>query len=401
MKSILFVDDEPRILDGLRRMLRGMRGEWDMHFAESGAAALELLAQAPFEVLVTDMRMPGMTGGELLVKVKQLYPDVVRIVLSGHADTEAAMQTFGVTQQYLVKPCDQATLQRTVNRALALRERLNSQHIRAVVGGISNLPTLPAAYQELVTCLRLPNSSLADVGRIIGSDVSMTASILKVVNSAYFGLQKPLATIERAVAFLGLETIMALTLDHGLFGSGQPVPGLDADELRRRSLKTAAVARILARHDNLADSMVDEAFLAGMLHDLGKLVLATSFPERYGEVGKLARSMNLPWHEAEQQILQATHAEAGAYLLGLWGFPDSLLEAVLYHACPGQAHIREWGLAGIVHVACSMALHPEVNDPDDPALGLETGYLADLGLRDRWPAWKKACQGVLEGSLVS
>ncbi len=404
MQRILFVDDEPRILDGLRRMLRGLRQEWDMHFAESGAAALELLAQQPFEVLVTDMRMPGMSGAELLARVKELHPDVVRIVLSGHAERDAVMQTFGVSQQYLTKPSDQATVQRAVNRALVLRERLASPHIKQVLGGMSGLPALPSVYQELVACLKSPDVSLGEVGRIIGSDVGMTAAILKIVNSAYFGLPRPLATIERAVAFLGLDTVMSLTLEHGLFGSGEAliaVPGLNGDELRRRSLKIAAVARVLAKQEEVTRECGDEAFLAGVLHDFGMLLLASGLPERYAQVGTLAQSRPLPWEEAEREVLQTTHAEAGAYLLGLWGFEDSLIEAVLFHATPGQAPTPEWGLAGLVHVASAMVAHPQLTDPDDPALGLEPGYLARLGLRDRWPAWHEACAGVLSGSVAS
>lgn len=403
MKRVLFVDDEPLILDGLRRMLHSMRQEWAMQFADSGASALEHLAQEPCDVVVSDMRMPGMNGAQLLSEVKRLYPDVVRIVLSGHAETDLVMQAFGITQQYISKPCDPQTLRQTVDRALALKQRLYNDNVRLVIGRMGALPNLPGVYQELVACLKSPDASLAQVSRIIASDIGMTAGILKVVNSAYFSLPKPMATIERALTLLGLKTVMALTLEHGLF-CGRPamlaVPGFSLEQLRRRSLATAAVARTLAAQEKVTEALTDEAFITGMLHDMGQLVLASGMPDRYGEVSALARERGLAWHVAESEILQTTHAEAGAYLLGLWGFPNPVVEAVLFHPAPSQAPTPGWGLPGLIHVAAAMAAHPGVTDPDDPTLGLEPGYLDELGLKDRWPAWRDACNAALTGEPV-
>lgn len=401
MTRILFVDDEPRVLDGLRRMLHGKRSEWDMAFSDSGSAALELMATAPFDILVTDMRMPQMSGNQLLAKVKDLHPDVVRVVLSGHAETSTVMQAFGVAQQYLVKPCEQGTLVSTVNQALALRKALNSPDLKARIGSLTSLPTLPAVYRQLVSCLQSPDASLIDVGRIIAEDVGMTTSILKVVNSAYFGLNRPITTVERAVTFLGLETIMALVLEHGLFGQGEATKVVNIGQLRHVSLMTAGIARKIATYEKAGDRIQDEAFLAGMLHDMGTLVLASQFPECYSKVVALVESSGVAWQVAERQALQATHAEAGAYLLGLWGFQDSLVEAVLYHDSPDEAPDTGWGLTGIVHVACCMARHSGVEDPDDPALGLDTDYLTQAGLQDHWPAWREACRDILQGDHVS
>lgn len=403
MNRVLFVDDEPLVLEGLRRMLRGMRQEWQMEFSESGAAALELVVHEPCDVVVSDMRMPGMNGAQLLTEIKRLRPDVIRVVLSGHAETDAVMQAFGVAQQYLTKPCDQQTLRQTVDRALGLKQRLQNDAVKRAVGSLDSLPTLPAVYQQLVTCLQSPDASLVDVGRIISGDVGMTASILKVVNSAYFGLGKPIKTIDNAVVFLGLSTVMALTLEHGLFGGGQAmpaIPGFSLDDLRRHSLATAAAARVIAGEEAGTENLTDEAFVTGVMHDMGRLVLALSMPERYGEVAALVGSQGLAWHEAERELLQATHAEAGAYLLGLWGFPNTVVEGVLFHPAPGQAPSQGWGLPGIMHVAAAMAARPGATDADDPALGLEPGYLEKLGLKDRWAAWHEACRPVLAGSAA-
>lgn len=257
-----------------------------------------------------------------------------------------------------------------------------------VLVALTLLPPLPAT------------SWLYGLCGVIGGALFLKASITFVRSPTR---ANGLANFHTSLWQLGLLlAIMALTLEHSLFGGGQAmaaIPGFSLDQLRRSSLATAAVARVLARQESVTEELGDEAFITGVLHDMGQLVLASGMPERYGEVGALAQSKGLAWHEAEQELLQTTHAEAGAYLLGLWGFPNPLVEAVLFHAAPGQAPTPGWGLPGLIHVSSSLAAHPEVADPDDPILGLEPGYLEGLGLKGRWPAWQEACKAALGGSV--
>src|SRR5919109_3195906 len=124
MKQILFVDDEVKVLQGLGRMLRGMRHEWDMTFVDDPRQAVELLPQKSFDAIVVDMRMPQMDGAELLAKAKELKPGMARIVLSGHAERESALRSVGLAHQFLSKPCDADTLRTTVSRACELRKAL-------------------------------------------------------------------------------------------------------------------------------------------------------------------------------------------------------------------------------------------------------------------------------------
>lgn len=342
MTRILFVDDEPNIREGMRRMLRSMRNEWDMEFAESGEAALDVMAewrsaQKPFDVVVSDMRMPGMDGADLLARVKEISPDSVRLILSGHSDTASIMKTVGNAHQYLNKPCDPELLKRTIKRAFALRTLLQDEHLQKIVGEIGSLPSLPVVYREVMASLQKPNASLADVGKVIGKDVAMTATLLKLVSSAFFGLSKPVNTVERAVAFLGLDTLITLVLAQGIFKESPPinVPGFSIEKLWQHSLATASAARIIAGQQGCDKAELDDAFLAGMLHDVGKLVLAQSMPEQFGEVLATARD-NSAIH-AEREVLQTTHADIGAYLLGLWGLTDAVVESVAFHERAGDA----------------------------------------------------------------
>jgi putative nucleotidyltransferase with HDIG domain len=378
---ILFVDDETNLLDAMRRSLHHMRGEWRMEFVASATTALESLAREPADVLVSDMRMPVMDGWQLLAEVKHLYPQMIRFILSGYADPTSTMRSIGTAHQYLAKPCDSATLKAAIAKALMLRSMLSSPHLALLAGNVEFLPSAPQAFQEMLTCLQQPNVTVSDAARIIGRDVAMTANILKLVNSAFFGARQTIARIDRAVAYLGLDTIGALVLGHSIFNQHEAsrTRGAEISGLWQHSLATAAAASAIALCEQYSATVAEEAFLAGLLHDVGKLVFAMRSVNPLGD----------PVDTRAAEQIELHHAELGAYLLGLWGFPNSIIEAVACHHFPSRSADPGFGLAGIVHVAGQLSRASQVGDaPAAPAW--EPGYLQDLGLLDRVPAWTSA-----------
>jgi len=393
---VIFVDDEPRVLEGLKRMLRPKRNEWQMTFVGSAQAALDALKTEPCEVVVTDMRMPGMSGAELLEVVQREYPDTIRLILSGQAETESVMKALGVSHQFLSKPCDAEILQGTIARAFTLRDLAGNPAVKTLVARIDKLPTLPATYQKLVECLKSPDADMDDVAQIIARDPSMSARLLKVVNSAYFGLAKPVAEVARAGTLLGLDRLMSLVLGQGLFAGGDApqVPGFSLEALWSHSLATATAAHRIAIDEGLDKEQVAAAFLAGMLHDIGKLVLAIGVPGEYARVLEMARGRPGSERELEALELQATHTDVGAYLVGLWGLPNNIAEAIAFHEDPAQS-IGPFGLPGIVHVADRIAHHPGIGNPHDPQLHLDVAYLEANDRGDRWNEWRAMCAGAM------
>jgi HD-like signal output (HDOD) protein/CheY-like chemotaxis protein len=379
---IVFVDDELDILQAMRRTLRGMKDEWTMEFVSSGAAALESLAKAPADVIVSDMRMPGMDGWQLLAAVKKLYPQTVRLVLSGSAESGSVMRAVGTAQLYLAKPCESGVLKAAIVQTQMLRQLLSSDQLASLVGGVGTLPSAPTQFQDMVACLQDPAASLADAARVIGRDVAMTANILKLVNSAFFGSRRPITTTDRAVAYLGMDTIGALVLGHGVFKSGVAtgIPGFSLEQLWQHSLQTGVAARAIAMSENLAAALAGEAFLAGVLHDVGKIIFATkaaSLPSGAGGIGVDVVAQ-----------MEAHHAEVGAYLLGLWGFPNPIVDAVAFHHAPSHSADKGLGLAGIVHVADWLVHQETESSLESPAL--EPQFLEGLGLGHRLPQWSAA-----------
>lgn len=391
MQRILFVDDEPKLLEGLRRSLRAMRNDWDMVFAGGGEEALNVLEQGAFDVVVSDMRMPGMDGATLLNEVQRRYPHIVRIVLSGHSDRQMILQSIGGTHQFLAKPCELDKLRATIQRACALRELLSGDSIRRVVAGMRTVPSLPALYTKIQMEVQSATSSLKTISDIIAQDMGMTAKILQLANSAYFGLRANVSSVGQAVNFLGLDTIQALVLTTQVFSQFTTTRGsrFDLDRLWEASLATGALARAIARSEQCAKVEIEQSYTAGLLHDVGILVLAANVPDRYDAVLRKASTEGTQVWEAELSEFGTTHAEVGAYLLGLWGLNDAIVEAVAYHHRPAAVLGEAVTPLTAVHVANVLYQHEVGRASSPPRSLLDTGYLEKLHLTGRLPAWQE------------
>jgi HD-like signal output (HDOD) protein len=383
MIRILFVDDETRILDGVRRGMYCMRAEWHMRFAESGAVALRELADEPADVVVSDMRMPGMDGAQLLSEVMRLYPGIVRVILSGQAEPESIVRATRTAHQYLSKPCDALALKAAITRTQTLKAILSNDRLAAIVGSVDALPSPPRAYQELLACLRNPACKVGDVVGIIRRDVAMTAKVVKLANSGFFGLRNPVETVERAVDLVGMDAISSLVLGQQLFQSegSISVPDFAIERLGQHSFEVAAWARMVALHEGAPLALADAAFLAGVLHDVGRLVFAS----RRAPDAPDARQA---WLKDTNAQMEAHHAEVGGYLLGLWGFTDAIVEAVVYHHTPSRSADTALGLSGLLHIGDLLAHRSDAREQNGPQRALEPGYLEGLGLAEHWSDWE-------------
>lgn len=392
-KRILFVDDETMVLEGLGRMLRGMRDQWDMRFAVGGPEALDVMAAETFDLVVSDMRMPGMDGLRFLTEVRAKYPNAIRVVLSGYSDQLLTMRAAGVAHQYLSKPCDAEMLRSTLTRAFGLQTLMADETIKRLVGLMDPLPSLPALYTEIVQELQSSDASIRHVGEIISKDPGMTAKILQLVNSAFFGIRRRVSHPADAATFLGLETIQSLVFSVKAFSMfNTPVRESSITQIWRHSLATAVLAKRIAVGERAGKSEVDESFTAGLLHDLGKLVLSNNLTRRYGEVIQHAAESGTALCTVEREMLGTTHAEVGAYLLGLWGLPDPIIEAIALHHRPGDCIKKVFTPLSVVHAANALECELQASRRHSvPAQCLDLSYIAAIGKKDRLGEWRAWC----------
>jgi len=394
---VLFVDDEIKVLDGLRRMLRPMRHAWDVAFALGGLEALRMMQSAPFDVVVSDMRMPRMNGVELLREVKRRYPQTVRIVLSGQASRETVLQAVGPSHLYLPKPCAPNDLKAAMDRLCVLRTVLQAPRLRGVVGDVESLPSLPALYGSLMAKVGGLNSTAESLGAIVAGDVGMSAKVLHMVNTSFFGSSGRTVDPVKAVKFLGLETLKALALTARIFDSYDPPADaqcLDIDHVCRHSLDVAAGARDIAMSRGADAEAAEYAFVGGLLHDVGKLVLMAKLPTEYGQAVALSRTEAIPLAQAERQVLGANHAEVGAYLIGLWGLPGSIIEVLAFHHCPRMSKEPPSRASALtaVHIADAQATLADRRERPYVTTPLDEDYVKSLepGVEAATPAGSPA-----------
>jgi len=343
-----------------------------------------------FDVIVSDMRMPEMDSATLLTQVRNLYPQVVRIVLSGHTELSTALRVVPVAHQFLAKPCDAGTLRVAVERACHLKGLLSDDSIRRTVGALRDLPSLPRTYEALTQGLADPDTSLQKLAKIVEQDVGVTAKILQLVNSAFFGIAHSVTNIEHAVVYLGINTIRSLVLSleiFRVFAPEAPVPGFDLESLHAHARLTAHIAARLPVPQHLSEITV----AAAMLHDVGKLVLAWKFPDRFKRLLAQAAEEHLPLYKVEEREYGFSHAEIGGYLLGLWGLPYILVEAVALHHGPNRVPHEYFDAVSAVHVGNLLAHEldppsPEKSSKNDAMPSPEE--LKALGVGDDLAAWR-------------
>ena len=394
MRRVLFVDDAPEILKHLQRTLAPMQSEWTMEFFSSAKSALAAMSEGPCDVVISDMTMPGMDGAQFLTEVRKVCPHTIRIILSGDQSPVNYLRSASVAHRFLQKPVDVEALKATIAQAEALRVVLANPTLRTLVSEIKSLPSLPSIYQDLMQEMQSPQASLKKASRIVAKDLGMVTKILQLVNSAFFGLRTHVSDPEQAVALLGFETIKSLVLSSQVFAQFDQarLPGFSLEALWRHAMLTATCARRIAKEAGASQAVIDEAFTAALLHDVGVLVLAANKPDDYARVLELMRVGPMPDWAAERDIFGADHAHVGAYLLGIWGLCDGIVEAVAFHQHPGDYQASGFQAVTAVHVAnafveAQASTHAGTSD----VLSVDHNYLTRENLLASIPHWRELC----------
>ena len=397
-QKVLFVDDEKNILEGLRRMLRPLRKEWEMSFIDNPVKALEMLNDSNFDVIVSDMRMPGMTGAELLEKVKEIHPEMVRIILSGQSNKSTLLRSIGPMHQCLSKPCNPDTLQNVLHRSRHLRGILSDSKLLGIISKVNTMPSLPELYLEIVEELQKPEPSISRVGQIVAKDIGMCAKVLQLVNSAMFGVRMHVSNPEQAVKLLGVDIIRMLVLTIKVFSQlkSEEIKCLNFDALWDHSFVVGAFARKIAEMEKMQKEMIEDSCMGGLLHDLGKLILAHKFTHQYSHTVEFAQDENIELINLEKDVIGASHDQVGAYVMGLWGMLDPLVEPIAFHHHPREHKGEGFTTVTAVHVANALEIKLSNRRTIGPPPQVDMEYLKGLGLESRLPLWEEACMKILE-----
>jgi len=389
-KRILFVEDDPLMLQLFVMMMDGERNGWEVETTRDGRQALEILERSTFDVVVSDMNMPGMSGVDFIREVRIRHPRSSRIILSALTDQERVARCLDATHQFLSKPFDVMTFKATLDRICGLDAYLKDEKLKTLVGQLGTLPSFPSLYTEVLKDLGSLNSSIDHIADTIAKDPAMTAKMLQIVNSAAVGLARKIGSPFEAVEFLGFGMVRSLVLSAHIFSCFERTSpkGFSITQLWDHSVKSALIARMILQSEPAGSADANDAYTTGMLHDVGKLMLANSLPEQFQEALNLAVDRKIPLHEAEMEIFGATHAGVAAYLLGLWGLPAAIVEAVAFHHTPLSSDLRAVSPLAATHVASYLEHELSNAKPTYPSGGLDLPYLTAIGAENRLDTWR-------------
>lgn len=395
--SILFVDDDPLILRGLQRSMDEYCDNWEAEFASSGEEALTKLSEHPYDAIVTDMRMPVMDGIQLLDTVNRMSPGVIRFVLSGNTNDAQILKSAHLVHQMIPKPCELEKIYDMVERACCLRDMLSAPELLRIITGIKTLPSVSKLYKQLLDQLQSETTSSQDVGKIIAQDAAMTAKILQLVNSAFFSISDNISNPQKAATILGLNTIKTLVLGIQVFLEYHDTPGLpvSVDVIWKHSLHVSNLAVAISRSLHLSGQEQEDSRVAGVLHDVGML-LGFQIPGFFQNIKFYDNGHAII--ESEYELLGTSHAEMGGYLLGIWGLPHSIVEAVAFHPMTGLQVAAKPGMVTALHVANGLINMCQLENDKNYEPYLNMSYVQKLGLVHRLDEWTTAAKNLLSNA---
>ncbi len=392
-KQILLVGPDLKPLAVPDRDQAADAESWEFFTATDGRQALSALAARTFDAAVVDLTLPEPDGAQVLTELQRRHPQTLRFAYTPVTEDPAQMKRWAADHHLLVKPSNGQILRELLERTFAFVLWLPGTTAHALISNLQTIPSPPPLYLELVRELESPRSSVKTIGQLIAQDPALTAKILQLANSAAFGLHHRVADAGSAVLYLGADIVKGLVLLAHTFTFYERFNPAEFSlpALWEHSVATAKCARSIAREENLEDEAAAELYTAGLLHDLGKLVLVANLPGPCAQARKRALNAGVPLWQAERDVLGATHAEIAAALLGLWRLPDDIVEAVAWHHEPSASSELAFSPVTAVHAANVLA-HEIRQDwtPLAPA-ELDSRYLTHIGASARLAEWRAAC----------
>lgn len=384
--KILIVDDEPKVYQGLKRLLWTEQSDWTVHYATDGTQGMAFLVSSPVDIVISDYKMPLMDGSAFLSHVASKYPQIIRIVLSGECDQAAALNLVQSAHLFLSKPTESKRLIDFIVRAVRLKDVLQNPEIAKILTGLKTVPSLGDVYLKLEQLLNNESTHINQIVEAISGDPSLIAKILQISNSAFFNANSSVTNLTKAINVIGYDVLKSLVLTHGLVQQSDitTIGTLDLAKMFDEAVQTGFLARQLVQATTKDPQQAEDAFISTVLTKIGILITAKSIPTQMKKALSLASERNIPFAVAEREVYGCTHAEICAFLLAIWGLPPTIIEAVAFHLQPSACEdFRELPLLHYVHAASAFYGQDSKLNPNIHAVKDEAAF-ADPDFAEKW-----------------
>lgn len=369
--NILFLYIPNQLTSELKLYCDSFQNEWEVFYADQQNQVLDILANNNIDVFFAEFNPNDESSLNTFKIVKEKYPKIIRIGFSNSLGAEVTSKKIDYIHRIIYKPFTAESIKEQVEKIFFLQNLLQNENIIKVTNSLDHLPSLPDIFLELEREMNSPYSSFKRMATIIVKDVTLTAKILKVVNSAYFGLSHKVVDIVQALNLLGVEIVKSIVLFEKTFSTKEfsSIPAEAINLLWEHSFKTAQLSRKITRLETNDNKLCEIAYISGLLHDIGKLIIWKVLPKHNPIILKQKKLIEIDYLD-EFDTFDTSHAEIGAYLLGLWGFPDQVVEAISLHHILNKTHINKFsvylGLYFANMLANSPFLSPDIDLNDFP-----------------------------------
>jgi HD-like signal output (HDOD) protein len=357
-------------------------------------AARELVARRDISIVVADFGADTGACSAFFLAIGRDKPGSIRVAVVPDAASLTDGFSNGGAHYCLSADSDARELSAVLERGRVVWERMQqTPRLAEILSGLDIIPTPPAMYFDIRDALEQESSTVQTIARLVERDPALAAKTLKVANSGFYALPRTVADLVQAIGLIGTDTVMALALSAHLF-EHLPLPGVNLDKLWLHGLAISTLARFIAREEGGDRPTINASGVAGLLHDVGGLLLLANFPAEYQRVLRMAGGDETTLLELEQAHLGVGHPELGGLLLSLWNLPDEVVAAVAAHHAGDITAAKERGLVVFaVNIAEALLQDCHERDPGDDT----ESRLSGLAVLDQGKvsSWRNACPALL------
>lgn len=388
--SIYIVDDQPEVLETAVAIVGAMMPKTIVTGFGDPLKALEAIKANPPDMILSDHLMPGMAGSQLLEEARVVSPGSLRIIMSGFVPMDK-LTLITSAHQYVAKPFDALELKNLLERTLAAHDRVTNPHLQRVVTSLRSLPSLPQLHHSLMAELHNELGATDAIGQMVAQDSGLSAKVLQLANSPLFGRGTVVKSPEEAVFCLGTSMIAAVVLSQSLFRHYQSSSLMESslERVSDHCHKTAALAQCYCREHGIARQAREEIFLAGLLHETGRLILIDNFPGEYQQAFDAARAAGSPLGPRLRDAFQVAPCEIAAYLLDLWGMPDTVVTSISFLEHPEKEGASSFTPTTALYIADQVSSREVPPDPF-PAEDWNAAYLSSVGCAEDLAQWTRS-----------
>ena len=392
-KRILLVGENPLLKRQMDDMARQASLLWEFSTAPTPAVALKILGDQPFDGFVLEASEEDIRTGEFFTTLARQNPQAIGYLCCHPKEIEGYQRSVGGRIYYLSNQWDSEGTESAMRRAFLLVQLERSAPLRVLAQRIGETPRLPQLYSDILRQLESPDSDLERIAQLLSTDPATCATLLKGANSALYGLAQPTTNVFDAVMTLGLEQTKAIVLYSQFLTqlNAAACQAFSVDDMWYHALQTASFARWITKEETRVQRSVDAAYTAGLLHDLGKFILAANLPSEFGAIIAQARAQGKPPGEVEQETFGTTHAELGALLMARWELPFPIVEAIAWHHAPLNSKSKVFDSLTAVHVANVFAHELDSGQTKQKPPKVDSLYLVSVSKFNRLRPWRTTC----------